>query len=218
MKEKLPVNKEVKTSMKGSRWFGVLLFLILIIVDQLTKLFADVYFNDIAGAPSKIVIIPNVIELCISYNRGIAFSGLADADQWVKIAIVAATGVLMAVFSIFYFKMDKRRTLIRLAIVLVVAGGVGNLIDRVYYRVWDPTTAAVIRDGVRDMVRVNIIFDFGVCNFADFFIVGGAILLILSLLFFDRDAIFPVGKYKILAKEAEEKEEAKKAERQEKNG
>ena len=209
MKEKLPVNKEVKTSMKGSRWFGVLLFLILIIVDQLTKLFADVYFNDIAGAPNKIVIIPNVIELCISYNRGIAFSGLADADQWVKIAIVAATGVLMAVFSIFYFKMDKRRTLIRLAIVLVVAGGVGNLIDRVYYRVWDPTTAAVIRDGVRDMVRVNIIFDFGVCNFADFFIVGGAILLILSLLFFDRDAIFPVGKYKILAK---------KAERQAKNG
>ncbi len=218
MKEKLPVNKEVKTSMKGSRWFGVLLFLILIIVDQLTKLFADVYFNDIAGAPSKIVIILNVIELCISYNRGIAFSGLADADQWVKIAIVAATGVLMAVFSIFYFKMDKRRTLIRLAIVLVVAGGVGNLIDRVYYRVWDPTTAAVIRDGVRDMVRVNIIFDFGVCNFADFFIVGGAILLILSLLFFDRDAIFPVGKYKILAKEAEKKEEAKKAERQAKNG
>lgn len=218
MKEKLPVNKEVKTSMKGSRWFGVLLFLILIIVDQLTKLFADVYFNDIAGAPNKIVIIPNVIELCISYNRGIAFSGLADADQWVKIAIVAATGVLMAVFSIFYFKMDKRRTLIRLAIVLVVAGGVGNLIDRVYYRVWDPTTAAVIRDGVRDMVRINIIFDFGVCNFADFFIVGGAILLILSLLFFDRDAIFPVGKYKILAKEAEEKEEAKKAERQAKNG
>ena len=114
--------------------------------------------------------------------------------------------------------MDKRRTLIRLAIVLVVAGGVGNLIDRVYYRVWDPTTAAVIRDGVRDMVRVNIIFDFGVCNFADFFIVGGAILLILSLLFFDRDAIFPVGKYKILAKEAEKKEEAKKAERQAKNG
>lgn len=218
MKEKLPVNKEVKTSMKGSRWFGVLLFLILIIVDQLTKLFADVYFNDIAGAPNKIVIIPGVIELCISYNRGIAFSGLADADQWVKIAIVAATGVLMAVFSIFYFKMDKRRTLIRLAIVLVVAGGVGNLIDRVYYRVWDPTTAAVIRDGVRDMVRINIIFDFGVCNFADFFIVGGAILLILSLLFFDRDAIFPVGKYKILAKEAEEKEEAKKAERQAKNG
>ena len=34
MKEKLPVNKEVKTSMKGSRWFGVLLFLILIIVDH----------------------------------------------------------------------------------------------------------------------------------------------------------------------------------------
>ncbi len=218
MKEKLPVKKEAKTTMKGSRLFGVLLFLILIAIDQLTKLLADVYFNDIAGAPDKIVLIPNMIELLISYNRGIAFSGLSDAEEWVKIAIVAATGVLMTVFAIVYFKMDKRRTLIRIAIVLVVAGGVGNLIDRVYYRVWDPTTAAIIRDGVRDMVRVNIIFDFGVCNFADFFIVGGAVLLLLSLLFFDREAIFPVGKYKVLAKEAEEKAEAKKAEGKPQNG
>ena len=58
--------------------------------------------------------------------------------------------------------------------------------------------------------------DFGVCNFADFFIVGGAIALIVSMLFFDTDAFFPVGKYKALAQEAEERAEAKakaKAER-----
>ena len=66
------------------------------------------------------------------------------------------------------------------------------------------------------MVRVDFkIVDFGVCNFADFFISGGAVLFILSLLFFDKDAIFPVGeKYKALAKEAQEAEEKKKAEKE----
>ena len=64
---------------------------------------------------------------------------------------------------------------------------------------------------------LNIIFDFGVCNFADFFITGGAVLLVLALLFFDTDAIFPVGKkYKALAKEAEEKAEQKKKEKEKK--
>ena len=40
-------------------------------------------------------------------------------------------------------------------------------------------------------------------------------MIVFALLFFDRDAIFPLGKkYKELAKEAEEKEETKKAEKQ----
>ena len=59
-------------------------------------------------------------------------------------------------------------------------------------------------------------FGLAVCNFADFFIVIGAIVLLLGFVFFDKDAIFPVGKYKKLA-EAEEAEKAdKKAEPQSK--
>lgn len=218
MSEKQLLKKD--KPMKGSRLWGILLFLILILVDQLTKLIADVYFVDYLGEPSaRVALIPGVIELCMEYNRGIAFSSFADAGMPLKIAIVVGTALLMVLFAAFYFKLDKRRTLLRLAIVFVVAGGVGNLIDRVYYRVWDPATAALVRDGVRDMVYLNVIFDFGVCNFADFFIVGGAVALVLSLLFFDTDAIFPLTKkYKELAKEAQEKVQAKKAEKQAKNG
>ena len=121
----------------------------------------------------------------------------------------------MTLLAVLYFKSDKRRTFMRLALVFVVAGGVGNLIDRVYYRVWDPETLY----GVRDMVDLSR-FGFAVCNFADFFITGGAVMLVLALLFFDKDAVFPIGKkYKALSKEAEEerkkKEKAKaKAKRQ----
>ena len=60
-------------------------------------------------------------------------------------------------------------------------------------------------------------FDFGVCNFADFFIVGGAITLMAAILFFDAGALFPLTeKYKALSKEYEEKEEKKQEAKREK--
>ena len=191
--------------LKGSALWGLLVFFILIFIDQITKVWADVYFNA-ENAPATIVVIPNMISLCISYNDGIAFGSLGDSSPLVKMLIIAVTAVMMAALTVLYFRLDKRRSFLRNALVFVVAGGVGNLIDRVYYKIWETGTGL----GVRDMVRVNIVFDFGVCNFADFFIVGGAVALLLAFLFFDRDAFFPVGKYKALAKEVEEKEQQDK--------
>ena len=131
-----------------------------------------------------------------------------NAPEWVKLIVVIATAGIMLALAIFYFKMDKRRTLLRLAFVFIVAGGVGNLIDRVYYRVWELDAYANV--GVRDMVNLSR-FGFAVCNFADFFITGGAVMMVLALLFFDRDAMYPVGaKYRALAKEYQAEEEAKK--------
>ncbi|MBR2646136.1 MAG: signal peptidase II [Clostridia bacterium] len=195
-------------SLKGSWLWGVLLFVVLVLIDQLTKVAADVYFNR-PSAPKMIAIIPGWINLCISYNPGIAYGIGSDASAGVKIAVIIGTALMMAAFAVLYFKLDKRRTLIRIAIVFVVAGGVGNLIDRVYYQVWDPN----VTQGVRDMVDLSR-FGFAVCNFADFFITGGAVTLVLALLFFDTDAIFPLTeKYKALAKEAKEKEEVKEQEK-----
>ena len=110
--------------------------------------------------------------------------------------------------------MDKRRSFMRFALVCVVAGGVGNLIDRVYYQVWDPTTLY----GVRDMVDLSR-FGFAVCNFADFFISAGAVMLVLSMLFLDSIALFPATKkYKEMAKESDLIEQSKKEAKQAKHG
>ena len=215
------MNKEMKKkkreALKGSSLWGVLLFSILLLIDLLTKVIAEVYFEVQGNA--DISLIPGVIELTCVYNPGVAFSGAADADPAIKLGIVIATAIIMLGATVMYFKMDKRRTWIRWCLVLVVAGGVGNLIDRILFRMW-----AVDGGGVRDMVYLdfstlleqwfhiaptNFLY-FGVCNFADFFIVGGAVALMLALLFFDTDAFFPVGKYKALAKEALEQAEMKK--------
>ena len=194
-----------KYSLKNSSLWGILLFVGLLLIDQLTKFWADAYFSA-AGAPNSVKIIPGWIELCQHYNTGIAFSGLNDAAPWVKILLIIGTAALMALFSVFYFRTDKRRSFLRLASVFIVAGGVGNLIDRLYFKMWLPDALY----GVRDMVMIDFqIFDFGICNFADFFISAGAVMLVLAIAFFDKDAFIPLGKYKALAEEAEAEEKAK---------
>jgi lipoprotein signal peptidase len=147
----------------------------------------------------------------------------ADASPEVKMGIMIGTAVLMLACIFIYLRIDKRRSCLRWCLVFIVAGGLGNLIDRALFQTWGG-------EGVRDMVLLDFstlleswfqieptkFLDFGVCNFADFFVVGGAVALILGLFFFDTDAFFPKGKYKALAKEAAEKAEAKakaKAER-----
>lgn len=195
------------SALKYSALWGVLLFWILLLVDMVTKVMADAYFSQ-AGAPAQIDIVKGWLALRITYNRGISYGMGATAPEWAKILVVVATGVVMLALAITYFAIDKRRSFMKTAIVLVVSGGVGNLIDRVYYRVWEANGAY----GVRDMVDLSR-FGFAVCNFADFFICIGAVMFVLAFLFFDKDALSPKGRYKALAKEYEEKENAKKEEK-----
>ena len=198
------LKKEKKVSpLKGSNLWGVLLFAILLLIDMATKMVADAYFSN-QPYGTKIEIIPGWINLCITYNRGIAYGIGRNSGEWIKIAVILMTGFLMLGLSILYFRLDKRRVWFRTALIFIVAGGFGNLIDRVYYQVWDAETLY----GVRDMVDLSR-FGFAVCNFADFFICGGAAAMVLSLVFFDKDAMFPMGKYKALAEEAEALELAK---------
>ena len=192
-------------SLKGSCLWGLLLFAILLLIDLVTKVLAQIYLKG-----KSVDIIPGWLRLTLRYNDGMAYGMGDNAPAWAKILVIAGTGLLMAIFAVIYFRLDKRRNFLRIALVFVIAGGVGNLIDRIYYRVWD----AEALYGVRDMVDLSR-FGFAVCNFADFFITGGAVALVLALLFFDKDAVFPVGKYKALAKEAEELKLAKKIEKTE---
>lgn len=210
-KNKETLDKENKYSLKGSCLWGIFLFCILIAIDLITKMWAEMYFDPSGiGRAEKtdIAIIPGWISLTLTYNRGISYGMGADAKTWMKLAVIGATFVMMVLIAVLYFKLDKRRSFMRTAFVFIVAGGIGNFIDRVYYQVWDPTTIL----GVRDMVDLSR-FGFAVCNFADFFITGGAVMLVLSILFFDKEAIWPLTKkYKALAKEAADK----KAEKEEK--
>ncbi len=218
MRAKKVKNKNVIRPLKGSNLWGVLIFAVLLLIDMVTKVAAEEYFSN-PNHPKLIEVIPDWISLCLAYNDGIAYGIGSNSPSWLKLTVVAGTGVMMLVFAIVYFKLDKSRAWARTALVFIVAGGVGNLIDRIYFRVWEPSVVY----GVRDMVDLSR-FGFAVCNFADFFITGGAVVLVLALLFFDKDALFPVGKYKLQAKQIaelakeEEEETAVEIQVEKKNG
>lgn len=209
-------NKKQSTT-KGHWLYGVMVFAILLGIDLITKIGAQVYFD--GTGKGNVVIIPDVLEFTWRLNPGMAFGMGSDAAPLIKIGIIVGTALVMTLVTVYYFKIDKRRVWLRWCFVFIVAGGVGNLIDRLLFKMWMENGG-----GVRDMVMLDFgpllqrwfgwevtWLDFGVCNFADFFIVGGAVALMLGFLFFDVDAFLPTRKYKALAKELEGKERVKAA-------
>ena len=179
-----------KLSLGGVTLFGAALFVFLIVFDLATKALAEKYLAD--GRAVKIV--GDFVVLRLVYNRGISFGMFSDSSVGGKIAIIVLTALMMIALSVFYALLDKRRKTLRISLIFVVAGGIGNLIDRIVFKMWQTGGAK----GVRDMVDVSGIkfgsFNFGICNFADFFITAGAILLV-----FDSEALFPTKKSKALA-------------------
>lgn len=194
-----------KFSLGGVTLWGGVLFAFLIVFDQLTKILAEKFLT---GGKS-VKILGRFVQLRLVYNRGISFGMFSDSSVGAKVAIIVLTAVMMLFIATLYLFVDKRRKTLRLSFIFIVAGGIGNLIDRILFKMWQSGGAK----GVRDMVDVSEIrfgsFNFGICNFADFFITAGAIMLVLSFLFFDIDAIWQTKKYKELAETLEkEKQEA----------
>jgi signal peptidase II len=113
-----------------------------------------------------------LVPLTLAFNKGIAF-GLplpATAGRWL---IIAATVVILYVLADLFRRAERGDWLRILAIQLVCAGAIGNLIDRVR---WD--------GGVVDFIGpINLGFMYWpIFNIADMAITTGAILLGISLL------------------------------------
>ncbi|MBR4036289.1 MAG: signal peptidase II, partial [Oscillospiraceae bacterium] len=97
---------------------------ILVIADRLSKILAAKYLAD-GGA---IVVIPYLLGLRYLENTGMAFSMLSG--KTVFLAVVTAVALLVMAYFIFIKKYG--RPFERFCFILIFAGGVGNLIDRVF--------------------------------------------------------------------------------------
>lgn len=143
---------------------AIFVILALIGIDQLTKWLAVTHLQ---GEPA--VLWEGVFELRYVENDGMAW-GLFGGEifRWV---VVSITAVLMVALLYMLLSGRHRHRWLSVSLVLIVAGGVGNLIDR------------VLNGYVVDFLYVRLI-DFPVFNVADCFVVVGAALLIVYLLFF----------------------------------
>lgn len=137
-----------------------LITLLLIIIDQISKLFVlKFYSTSIVGN--------ELLGIELVYNTGLAF-GFNDGN--VK-NIFLTVFVLIVILNFIINQIERidKRTIIALS--LVISGGIGNLIDR------------FLRGSVVDFIKIYKIPNF---NFADFFVVVGWILLIIFLIDYTR--------------------------------
>ena len=143
-----------------------IIIIVGILLDRLTKLWA--------AGPLKAVgsmdFIPGIMEFHYVENRGAAFSML-----WGKTWIFIILTLLIVAFLIGYL-LKYRNTdgiWMRIAVSSIIAGAIGNLIDRLLYGY------------VVDFLRPTFI-NFAVFNIANIFVTCGAILFIIVLLFFNK--------------------------------
>ena len=141
------------------------LIIILIIADQLTKLWALADLRGSEGIP----VISGVFELQYLENRGAAFGILQD-KQILFLLITVAVAVLL---TYIYIRIPEERkyTPLRICYVLLMAGAFGNLIDR------------VARGYVVDFFYFKVI-NFPIFNVADIYVTCSAIFLAVLLIFF----------------------------------
>jgi len=147
---------------------GVIGAAIFIWLDQWTKVLA---VNNLKNQDA-IDIIPGVFQLQYLENRGAAF-GMFQGQKW---AFVIMTLVILVGVILLYNKipLGKRHHPLRLIGVALVAGAIGNLIDR------------LVNGYVVDFFYFELI-DFPIFNVADCYVTVSAIVLVVLLLFFYKD-------------------------------
>lgn len=148
--------------------FLIVLGAILIAADQFikwwvvenlmpVKVMDFIYFGDF-----------EILGLRYCENTGAAFSSFSGA-RWFLVILVSVMLIVLLVFTVRY---KHKRPLFLISSVMIMSGGVGNLIDR-------------IRLGyVIDYLDVKL-FNFAVFNFADICVVVGAVLLLIFLFFIE---------------------------------
>ena len=148
-------------------WYAIVAILILI-ADQGLKYWVTL---NIPLDTGHVTLIPGVLELTNIHNNGAAFSILQHAPHWIFVIFT----LLFAAIAVFCLRRNVVHGKVgRWSVVLVLAGAVGNCIDR------------ILSGYVVDMF--NFLFvRFAVFNLADIFIVVAGIALCLHVIFYRGD-------------------------------
>tara|TARA_R110002094_G_scaffold140253_1_gene131258 strand:- start:24 stop:521 length:498 start_codon:yes stop_codon:yes gene_type:complete len=116
----------LKFKHSGLAWLW--LALLVLILDQASKQLALAYLE----YAQPIALLP-VFDLTLLYNKGAAFSFLAGQDGWQRwffsLIAVAVSGYLLR----WLRNVSRAERLLSIALVLVLGGAIGNLIDRLLF-------------------------------------------------------------------------------------
>lgn len=171
---------------------------VLLVLDIVSKQVAQANLS----TGKMVTFIPHLIGFELTYNDGAAFSLFGNLPEvprrilLISFSTIGAT-VMIVVLAMKYKKLNWWY---KSSLYLMLAGCVGNFIDRVFYE----------KGLVIDFIRFIFWEKFAIFNLADVFLVVGAFLLIIAVVIEEIQDNF---KMKKMDKDIEESKDDEKADR-----
>lgn len=150
--------------------FCLITVALLVGADQIIKLLIIKNFNLFESVSVIKFGKQKIFDLTYTLNDGAGWSIFSGK----RIFLILITSVFMIGVIIFLIKNAKSSKFLTLSMLLIISGGVGNLIDRIF------------RNGkVVDYIETKFM-NFPIFNFADICVVIGAIMFLVYILFIEK--------------------------------
>ena len=133
-------------------------------MDQITKYYAVIKLKN----QPAYNLIDGVLEFNYLENKGAAFGMLQN--QKIFFVFVALIFIGVIAFVIFRIPLEKKYCSLHVLLVMISAGAIGNLIDRLRF------------DYVVDFIYL-VFINFPIFNVADIFVTVSTVILIIEILF-----------------------------------
>lgn len=153
--------------MKSSRkiFIYLLLFIALIGLDRWTKVIAKKELTD----KNTLTYFHDTIRLVYIENTGAFLSLGAEWPRWISYIVFIGIPFFLLLMLGFYLvrKIDHTKNIILFSFLLIIAGGMGNIIDRIFY---DMHVSDFLNFGIGSLRT-------GILNLADIYVTAGVIML-----------------------------------------
>ena len=118
-------SRSLQAPLKLTRW--VLLASLIVLIDQLSKLWFDSALR--YGERLNVLFF---FDFTLLYNRGAAFSFLADQPGWQR-WFFTILGLGASGFILWMMHKNRNQSRLLLSLTLILGGALGNVIDRLAY-------------------------------------------------------------------------------------
>ena len=146
------------------------LIIFLVVLDQISKILISSYLS----LGESLNLLP-FLNFTLIHNSGIAFSFFDDGGNISRWLLVVAVSGILAYLLFLMYKITSKNRLELMSFILIISGGLGNLVDRVFLGY------------VVDFVHVFYQdYSFYVYNMADSYITVGIILYLSYFFFIER--------------------------------
>ena len=143
--------------------FGITLPVLAL--DQLSK----VYISSHLALHDDIVLIPNLLDITYTLNPGAAFSLFVNMPAWFRNVFLLILAAIAIVVIVALMLRNPRFNLTSASLALILAGAIGNLIDRIWH------------GEVIDFILMHYYqHDYPVFNVADSAITIGVVLILIA--------------------------------------